>query len=93
VIKIADVVYRRGLDDEELDSGDDEGRTDRAQDEGDATQYEDIERLAMDVEFQRQPVPEPTDGEVRSTLSCTSFAVTDLFPIAVPAQNPTLPRH
>ena len=64
---------RRGLDDEELDSGDDEGRADRAQDDGDATQYEDIERLAMDVEFQRQPVPEPTDGEVRSAPCAHTF--------------------
>jgi RNA polymerase-associated protein LEO1 len=61
----ADQHCSRELDDEELDSGDDEGRADRAHDDGDATQYEELERLAMDVEFQRQPVPEPTDGEVR----------------------------
>lgn len=56
----------RQLDDAELDSGDDEGRDDRAQqdDEEQQQQFEDHEMLSMDVEVARQPVPEPSDGEV-----------------------------
>lgn len=55
---------KRHLDDAELDSGDDEGRADRLQ-EDDAQQFEEKEIIAMDVEVSRQAVPEPSDGEVR----------------------------
>jgi RNA polymerase-associated protein LEO1 len=75
----ADQHCSRGLDDEELDSGDDEGRADRAHDDGDATQYEELERLAMDVEFQRQPIPEPTDGEVRYVSIYANPSRTNFF--------------
>lgn len=57
----------RQLDDAELDSGDDEGRDDRAQEDDEdqqQQQFEDHEMLSMDVEVARQPVPEPSDGEV-----------------------------
>ena len=54
----------RQLDDEELDSGDDEGRADRAQQQEETQQYETHEVLSMDLEVARQPVPEPSDGEV-----------------------------
>lgn len=57
----------RQLDDAELDSGDDEGRDDRAQQDNEEQQqqFEDHEMLSMDIEVARQPVPEPSDGEVR----------------------------
>lgn len=55
---------RRRLDDAELDSGDDEGRTDRLEEE-EAEQFEEREMLTMDMEVSRQAVPEPSDGEVR----------------------------
>ncbi|EME88970.1 uncharacterized protein MYCFIDRAFT_86164 [Pseudocercospora fijiensis CIRAD86] len=54
----------RGLDDEELDSGDDEGRQDRQTQEEAQEQYEEREMLSMDMEVARQPVPEPSDGEM-----------------------------
>ncbi|SMQ47026.1 unnamed protein product [Zymoseptoria tritici ST99CH_3D7] len=54
----------RQLDDEELDSGDDEGRADRAAQQEDTQQYETHEVLSMDLEVARQPVPEPSDGEM-----------------------------
>lgn len=58
---------RRQLDDEELDSGDDVDRTDRVGEEEPATQeqeYETQEKVMMDLEMARQPLPEPSDGEV-----------------------------
>jgi RNA polymerase-associated protein LEO1 len=56
---------RRQLDDEELDSGDDEGRQDRG--EGDAP-TEEVEQVTEDVnimemDLPRHPVPESSDGE------------------------------
>lgn len=60
---------RRRLDDEELDSGDDEGRYDRA---GDRMDYGDEdggygETLnVMDLNLGRAPEPESTNGEVCS---------------------------
>ncbi len=59
----------RQLDDEELDSWDDEGRDDRLADDGDDLAVDDGQQLQeeltfMDVEFGRHPVPEPSDGEV-----------------------------
>ena len=64
---------RRQLDDEELDSGDDMGRNDRAV-SGTPAQEEDQQReeLVQYSEFGRQPEPEPTDGEVRPTVSASS---------------------
>lgn len=53
---------QRKLDDEELDSGDDEGRTDRA-----AAAEETHEEQTfnyMDADIARHPVPEPSDGEL-----------------------------
>lgn len=54
---------RRQLDDAELDSGDDEGRADRAPEE-EAEQFEEREFVSMDLEIPRQAAPEPSDGEV-----------------------------
>ncbi|KAL8738572.1 MAG: hypothetical protein Q9190_007984, partial [Brigantiaea leucoxantha] len=61
---------RRKLDDEALDSGDEEGRYDRLDEDGidgygdeeDGAQ-EARQRTIMDVNLSRHPVPEPSDGE------------------------------
>jgi len=62
----------RQLDDEELDSGDDEGRADRAASEQPVE--DEIREQAIEfAEFDRQPGPEPSDGEVHDTkLFCWS---------------------
>ena len=39
-------------------------RLDRVADEADAEEFVEQEKLTMDVEVNRQPVPEPSDGEV-----------------------------
>lgn len=52
------------MDDAELDSGDDEDRTDRIAEE-EPEQFEEREIVTMDMEISRQAVPEPSDGEVR----------------------------
>jgi hypothetical protein len=49
--------------------------------------------LAMDVEFQRQPVPEPTDGEVRYVALRSKCPATDAPSTAILTQGPTLPRN
>lgn len=56
----------RQLDDAELDSGDDMDRTDRAPEQDDAPtqQFEEQTINTMDMEITRQPLPEPSDGEV-----------------------------
>lgn len=54
---------KRQLNDKDLESGDDEGRSDRVQQE-EAEAYEERELLAMDMEISRQAVPEPSDGEM-----------------------------
>lgn len=56
------MVRRRHLDDEELDSGDDLDRNDRVPDQA-IQETEDVQRVTMDMEVPRQPVPEPSDGE------------------------------
>jgi len=66
-------VYRapkRTLDDEELDSGDDQDRMDRIADEEEAQlQEEEQEQTIMEAALGRQPVPEPSDGEVSHTAA------------------------
>ena len=59
----------RQLDDAELDSGDDEGRNDRAASEP-VVETETQEALTEYPDFGRQPLPEPSDGEV-VYLRCT----------------------
>lgn len=54
---------RRLLNDEELDSGDDEGRADRVASEAPA-EMETREDVVEYPDFGRQPLPEPSDGEV-----------------------------
>jgi RNA polymerase-associated protein LEO1 len=61
----------RRLDDEELDSGDDLDRTDRLDDEPEE-EYVTQEKVTMDLELPRQPIPEPSDGEV-----CITRCITD----------------
>lgn len=58
----------RTLDDERLDSGDDEGRSDRREDRMDeGLDQEDIDETVniLDVSLARAPVPATSDGEVR----------------------------
>lgn len=54
---------QRKLDDEELDSGDDEGRTDRLAG-GTQEQLEEQTFNFMDADIARHCVPEPSDGEL-----------------------------
>ncbi|CAL5873507.1 uncharacterized protein PFLUO_LOCUS7787 [Penicillium psychrofluorescens] len=55
----------RGLDDEQLDSGDDEGRSDRRNDRMDEAGDEDFGTVnIMDVGLARPPVPVTNDGQV-----------------------------
>jgi hypothetical protein len=100
---------RRQLDDDELDSGDDEGRNDRAaQHEDDEVEDEDFTMLPVDMP--RHPQPEPSDGEVRYSLHCTSswhlfillplvlrsfihLAMVLTIPTGLPPQSPTLRLH
>ena len=56
---------RRRLDDKELDSGDEEGRADRVEeDEDQQVEGEYRERNVIDAPIGRHGVPNPTDGEV-----------------------------
>ena len=62
---------QRTLDDERLDSGDDEDRYDRREDRMDeAPDQEDFGETVniMDVGLARAPVPATSDGEVRKTI-------------------------
>lgn len=53
------------LSDEDLDSGDNEGRTDRVQDDAmDVDTAPQREARIMDVALGRQTIPMPADGEV-----------------------------
>jgi RNA polymerase-associated protein LEO1 len=56
----------RQLSDEDLDSGDDEGRNDRVDDKMDGVDVGDSDRHAfvMDVDIGRHDVPRPSDGQV-----------------------------
>lgn len=56
----------RKLEDEELDSGDDEGRHDRAED-GQSEPREPVhtrEENVLDLSIGRHAIPQPSDGEV-----------------------------
>ncbi|KAJ4296604.1 Paf1 complex component [Kalmusia sp. IMI 367209] len=57
----ADQPQHRKLDDEELDSGDDEGRTDRARV---TPEIQDQNFNFMEADIARHAVPEPSDGEL-----------------------------
>lgn len=52
----------RTLEDEELDSGDDEGRHDRMPSEQYDQETQNV--VIQESSMSRQPLPEPTDGEV-----------------------------
>lgn len=55
----------RGLDDEDLDSGDDEDRDDRRLDDSQAQGDHAVQEVqGMDIDLGRAPIPEPSDGEV-----------------------------
>lgn len=72
----------RQLSDEELDSGDDDGRDDRAADRMDGVDAGDNERHAfvMDVDIGRHDMPRPYDGHVRLIRRSTPFLRTDCLP-------------
>jgi RNA polymerase-associated protein LEO1 len=55
---------QRKLDDEDLDSGDDEGRADRAAAAPEVNEVEDQTYNFMDADLARHAVPEPSDGEL-----------------------------
>ncbi|KAF2745400.1 hypothetical protein M011DRAFT_426994 [Sporormia fimetaria CBS 119925] len=55
----------RKLDDADLDSGDDEGRTDRVpHTQHAAEEAEEQTQTLMDADIARHPIPEPSDGEL-----------------------------
>lgn len=55
----------RELDDEELDSGDDEGRYDRIRDQEDGQDEGSLrEARVLEATLWRHPLPKPADGEV-----------------------------
>ena len=62
--------HQRKLDDEELDSGDDSDRHDRAglQDDEEAEEEQQRTINVMQVDMSRVPVPKPCDGEVCCSL-------------------------
>jgi RNA polymerase-associated protein LEO1 len=57
-------ISARKLDDEELDSGDDEGRTDRVHGDDQVEEAEEQTFNFMDADIARHAVPEPSDGEL-----------------------------
>ena len=61
----------RKLDEEDLDSGDDEGRDERVENEMDGYDEEqaEFEEQILDVEIGRHAAPRPSDGEVRHNAS------------------------
>lgn len=63
----------RELSDRELDSGDDEDRSDRARANSDSAGLEDRPEepepsVVLDTKVFRHPLPKPSDGEVRSKI-------------------------
>lgn len=61
---------QRRLDDEDLDSGDDEDRDDRRMEDEEAQEEQATKVMfsGMDLDIGRAPIPEPSDGEVRSII-------------------------
>lgn len=62
------------LDDEELDSGDDEARNDRVASEAPA-EMETREDVIEYPDLMRHALPEPSDGEVIDSLRLTELAL------------------
>ena len=74
----------RKLDDEELDSGDDEDRNDRLMDDADGDIDMGIEGHSaniMDVKLGRHAVPDPSDGEVTKLSLATLIPALTLIAI------------
>jgi hypothetical protein len=61
----------RTLEDDELDSGDDEGRRDRMPSE--QYDHETQNVVIQESSMSRQPLPEPTDGEVCFVMTQSIF--------------------
>ena len=59
---------RRKLDDEDLDSGDDQERLDRVDDEDGDVGMEERAETVLDVKLGRHAVPRPSDGQVSNFM-------------------------
>lgn len=63
--EIVETTKTRNLSDEDLDSGDDEGRRDRLPSEqGDDQEPEGRVARILETDIARHPLPKPVDGEV-----------------------------
>ena len=58
----------RELSDQELDSGDDEGRSDREPEKEDVDYVSGRDARVLDQTIWRHPLPKPADGEVRLNI-------------------------
>lgn len=60
----------------ELDSGDDDGRQDRAGHDAveEEQEMQEQEKIVMDLDLPRQAGPQPSDGEVRNSHSLFNAA-------------------
>src|SRR5262245_47920882 len=84
---------RRHLDDEDLDSGDDEGRADRLQDgEEDAPRYTQKEINIVECDLPRTAKPQPSDGEVRVPSPAANARRTDSS-LALSTETTQFPRN
>ena len=101
-IRAKAATHTRNLDDDELDSGDDEGRRDRVEDgaDGDASGdglYERRENI-LKASIGRNAGPRPSDGEVRVardyvgtiTKNCDSYT---FFSFPTPLVSTPKPSH
>ncbi|KAK5016988.1 hypothetical protein LTR60_002139 [Cryomyces antarcticus] len=87
------VQARKQLDDEDLDSGDDEGRNDRMQEDDAAAAPPENESINFaDVEMSRHAQPEPSDGELY-LLKVPRFLSVDPVAWRVPAFQPPVTDH
>ncbi|KAF4556899.1 Leo1-like protein [Elsinoe fawcettii] len=88
-----DAPKQRQLDDEELDSGDDMERNDRAASGTPAAQPEEPkEELVQYSEFGRQPEPEPSDGEMY-LLKVPKFLSIEPTMFDIPSFTPPQREH
>ncbi|KAF2428876.1 hypothetical protein EJ08DRAFT_314213 [Tothia fuscella] len=89
----AEKMAQRQLDDSELDSGDDEGRVDRARQDEEPEQPETEDFNIQDIDMPRHPVPEPGDGETY-VLKVPRFLGVDATAFTLQSfQPPTTDHH
>lgn len=84
----------RQLDDEELDSGDDEGRRDRTQAEDEGEEVEQVMQDVniMEIDLGRHPVPESSDGE-GYLLKIPEFLAVDPISFSLEGFTPPTADH